>query len=673
MSSILVTLIIFLSAIGYGSLLPAKNGGGHVLIRLGAGLWLIAHLVFLVGMASLLYQVTLLVILLPGIVFLFLWPPPGLHVGSLFATIRQRLPHSWLEWLILVPTLFLLTLAVSGALTPPTARDSLVYHLALPKLYLEHHQWLEIPHNIFGYFPGLVEALYTMALGLGSHYPALVHAGFGLACLSAAVSLGSTLGLRREICLLSVAALAATPTFWAEMTWAYVDLANAFYWTLTAICFLRWCENKETYWLALLGLCMGAAIGCKYISFVLLPVISLGLLLELRRSGTSAWRQPLFTVTLPVITALVAISPWLSRNLILTGNPLYPFFSDLFPSSSPGWDGERAGLYQIMLTQYGGTDKGLLNYLVAPVRVFLTGRFNSVSHYDGELSFFYLLAFPLLFIRKQWRSKPGKLLGFSLIYLAYWSFSSQQARFLLVILPILAIVGGYFTQFYLADLTGKTVVNHFNTLRVHRLVVIVLLAVILLNGRGILALYAKETYLSYLLGKKSRQMYLSDKLDYYGMYRYINRYLPKDASLLLVKTGNQGYYLNRAYFSDAVFENHTFERILIRSASAAETAGIFRQKGWTHLLIRLEAFLKDHGPSIPAGRLRQFQAFLNGQCRLLKKDGAFWLFEIPDVAADPGEIHHTGVRTPRQKVGMHERPTRKPFAQINKRFLPSYT
>lgn len=642
MQSIFITLIIFLSAIGYGSVFPTRNPGEHLLIRLGVGLWLIAHLVFLLGITSLLYRVTLLAILLPGIAFFFLWRPPTPRLQALAGIIRQWLPQGRVEWLLLIPILFLVILAISGALTPPTARDSLVYHLALPKLYLEHHQWLEIPQNIYGYFPGLVEALYTMALGLGSHYPALVHAGFGVACLAATVSLGSMLGLRREICLLSVAALAATPTFWAEMTWAYVDLANTFYWTLTAICFLHWHKDKQRYWLPLLGFCVGAATGCKYTSLILLPVISLGLLFELRKSGYPGWRKTLFTVAVPVVTALLAVSPWLGRNLILTGNPLYPFFWDLFPSSSPGWDGERARLYQIMLTQYGGIDKSLLDYIVAPVRVFLTGRFHSVIHYDGELNLFYLLAWPLLFVRKQWDRRAGSLLGLSLIYLAYWSFSSQQARFLLVILPIMAVLAGYFTQICLRDLTEKITANHLNRLRVERLAAIAILALILFNGRGILALYEKGNYLDYLRGKKSFQAYLLDKLGYYGIYRYIDNYLPEEASLLLVKTGNRGYYLSRPYFSDAIFESHTFTKILARSNSAAETARICHQRGWTHLLIRLDSFLKEQGPFMAPVDLKRFQAFLNDHCGLLKRDGAFWLFEIRDIPAVAEESGHDG-------------------------------
>jgi len=642
MESILITLSIFSSGLGYGRLVLGKWFRGHLLIRLGVGLWIIAHLVLLLGVTSLLYRVCLLLVLLPGIAFFLFWIFQIHTEGGLAERIKQTLPRGWLEWSMVIPPLCLVVLAMGGALTPPTARDSLVYHLALPKLYLESHQWVEVPQNVYGYFPGLMEALYTIALGLGSPYPALVHAGFGIACLAATFFLGGVLGLRREICLLSVCALAATATLWAEMTWAYVDLANAFYWTLVVLCFLRWQNDRQRRWLLLLGFFMGAANGCKYTSLILLMVVPLGLLIELRKSTYQGWNKTISTVAVPLVTALVLALPWWARNLVLTGNPVYPFFWGLFPSSSPGWDAERAGLYQIMLAQYGGAHKGILDYVVAPVRVFLAARFDSVSRYDGELNAFCLLAWLLLLVRREKRGRPGEiLLGLSLVYLAYWSSTSQQARFLLPILPVMAVLGGFFVQIFLAGVAERITTPVITRRRIENLAVSCILVATLFNGRGIVALWHRGRYLDHLLGRESTDRYLLERLPYYGMYRYINRELPKHAVLLMVKTGNRGYYLERSYFSDAVFEAYTFTGILANSDSAAEVARTCHQRGWTHLLIRLRSFLEEQGPLMPRADLERFGAFLRGYCLLLKKDRGFWLFmieNVPVAAEKPGQM-----------------------------------
>lgn len=627
MLSILVTLTIFLSASGYGLLLPLRNTREHLLIRLGVGLWLIAHLVFLAGITANLYKGVLLVILLPGIAFFLLkslpWP-----LRSPSVKFRLRPPKSRIEWLILAPIVLLVILAISAALTPPTARDSLVYHLALPKLYLEHHRWLEIPENIFGYFPGLTEALYVLTMGLGSQYFALVHTALGVACLSATTLLGRAVGLRSEMRLLTVTALVATPTFWTEMTWAYVDLANTLYWTLAAVCFVRWQKDNQRYWLVLVGFFVGAASGCKYTSLILLALLPLGILLELRKSEKFDWWHTISMLTIPIMTALLTVSPWLGRNLILTGNPLYPLFWDFFPSSAPGWDAERARLYQILLAQYGGIEKNLLDYIVAPTRVFLSGQISSTLYYDGQLSFFYLLAFPKIIFKGRWHPETRTLFGLMLIYLVYWSVSSQQARFLLFILPMMAVLAGCFIQTGLPWMVAKITTNRLNRSRIEGLALSLVVVFILVNGREILNIYQKEGYLNYLLGRESTQTYLQGKLAYYKTYSYINENLPQKATIFLVKTGNHGYYLNRPYFSDAVFETYTLERFLSNSHTGTEVAWALRQRRLTHLLIRLDAFLREHGPRMREADLERFYAFLNDHCRLLMRDGPFWLFQI---------------------------------------------
>ncbi len=161
-----------------------------------------------------------------------------------------------------------------------------------------------------------------------------------------------------------------------------------------------------------------------------------------------------------------------------------------------------------------------------------------------------------------------------------------------------------------------------------------MVAIILFNGRGIVTLYQKENYLDYLAGRKSAHSYLQGKLGYYKVYTHINENLPKNATIFLVKTGNHGYYLDRSYFSDAVFETHTFERILRSSHTSSEMARRLRQKGLTHILIRLDAFLRDRGPLMQEADLKRLHGFLNNHGHLLFKDGPFWLFEITKTEKD---------------------------------------
>ena len=54
----------------------------------------------------------------------------------------------------------LCSLSLSLALVPAFATDALVYHLAVPKAYLEAGAIINLPNNIFSFYPQHIEMLY---------------------------------------------------------------------------------------------------------------------------------------------------------------------------------------------------------------------------------------------------------------------------------------------------------------------------------------------------------------------------------------------------------------------------------------------------------------------------------------------------------------------------------
>lgn len=629
--SVLITLIVFLSAIEYGRLALIKFGAGNSrLFSFGVGIWIISHLVLLMGVFSQLHMIPFSIILaFPLVFFLFTHLFNRFPNISIFNSIKEHLPHGGLEWLIATAGLILIVLAFSGALTPPSHRDSLLYHLALPKLYLEKGQWFDLPQNIYSYFPGMTEGLYTLVLGLGADYPALVHFGFGVACIAATLELGSLLGLQRATRLLCAVALLATPTFWSEMTWSYADLANTFFWIMTIICFFRWQDERSDYRLVLLGFFIGAANCTKYTSLLLFVLLPLGLLLEVNRGAgvPVTWRKALRTVAIPVSLGVLTAMPWWLRNIILTGDPLFPFFLDLFPAAASGWDAERAGMYQYMLSQYGGYEKGAWDYVIAPFKVFIVGRVDDLNLYDGRLGLYYLLPWPLLFFLRSCPRKAFYLAGIIVIFLVNWTLTSQQARFLLVILPLISVLTGCLAEAVIVCLNNKR--RLFTSATTNRIMITgVLLLLVLMNFHDTLGVYRQENYLSFLTGEKGKKEYLSAKLNYYEMYDFINTNLPGDARIFMVMTSNQGYYLDRPYFSDSIFESHTLVKLLKESDSAGEIAVACRQRGWTHLLIRPDFFFRLHEQDLPRDELNKFASFLNSNCRLINRSGPYRLLEI---------------------------------------------
>src|SRR5262249_4375046 len=135
---------------------------------------------------------------------------------------------------------------------------------------------------------------------------------------------------------------------------------------------------------------------------LLLPLVLIVLARWLRTADDSqgaatavpgAARLRTATVCLFVVTVLAG--PWYVRNWVQTGRPFFPFFPNLWPGSAPGWDLERARLYESLFALYGRPG-GMLADLLAPVLLSVTAQPELPNRYDGVLGIALLFALPVL-------------------------------------------------------------------------------------------------------------------------------------------------------------------------------------------------------------------------------------------------------------------------------------
>jgi hypothetical protein len=85
-----------------------------------------------------------------------------------------------LERLIWVAILVILIVEIALGFLPPTARDELTHHLAIPKLYARAGRIIEVPMAAYAYYPMLLDMLYTPLIYWGYDFIAKhIHALFG--------------------------------------------------------------------------------------------------------------------------------------------------------------------------------------------------------------------------------------------------------------------------------------------------------------------------------------------------------------------------------------------------------------------------------------------------------------------------------------------------------------
>jgi len=111
-------------------------------------------------------------------------------------------------------------------LTPPISRDALIHHLAVPKLWLKHGGFYEIPWAEYSYYPVYINIFYLVCLYLKNDIaPKFIHLGFGL-CTGWLIYFYLKQKFDRNWGLLGMVIFITTPIVVWLSTSAYIDLGQ---------------------------------------------------------------------------------------------------------------------------------------------------------------------------------------------------------------------------------------------------------------------------------------------------------------------------------------------------------------------------------------------------------------------------------------------------------------
>lgn len=564
----------------------------------------------------------------------------------------RSLPTRVTALLALLPV----ALAFVAALAPPTAKDALQYHMALPKAFLAAGGLADVPDNIANYFAlgAEMHGVWAMLLGrivstrvgeaaLGAvtyaFFPLLVAAVFGWARERA---------LSRVWAWLAAAMVAGVPTVAEVAGSGYVDVALALYVTLTIRAGARWWQTQDPADLLESALALGCALSVKLTAAFAVFVLTLMVLVRMRTPapGHSREHGRSFTGLAALAVGIVFAAPWYLRTWVRTGSPVFPFFAGIWPGQAPGWDLERSAMLVGFNALYGGADKGALDYLLTPLRLSLAGHRQVAAGYEGVLGVSFLVGAALIL----WAWARGSLDVECRIaavsggaFFVWWLASAQVLRYLLPALPLLAVAAAAAA----AALTARAVVGP--SLR------LVLTAGVVAGEVVMGAWFAEDDPLLATTGAEPRAAYLERRLDYYPYYRLINDSLPADAKIWLVNTRRDTYHLERPCVGDYIFEDYTLRKWIESSLTGREVQRRALAAGITHVLIRHDIILFARTPPVDDRRptsetlaeVERLRAFLNEGTRVLRADKRFALVELkrgPEPVPSPESPHRSGTR-----------------------------
>jgi hypothetical protein len=401
------------------------------------------------------------------------------------ATLRRTIPGDdpkpgdW-SWpsivgfgLIVGPFLLIMVL---GAMLPTIDFDAIEYHVQGPKEYFQGGRIAFLPHNVYTSMPFGIEMLHLLGMEVVDDWWLGALVGQLLVALfapMAAVLIGLTarrIGSDRAAWVASVAYL-TTPWVYRLAVLPYVEgplcyFHAALIWAVFRRGGLRTQDSglrtqdsepvgssKRTQGsglgtrgtepiggthgpsklspespvlspFALVGLLAGGAMAIKY------PALISAVIPFSAWAIWAAWRSRDWRIAVAFgLGVAVVMAPWLGKNVIDTGNPVYPLGYKVFGAShwDPGRDAKWSAAHGPKAIEGSELWRSIVD---------VAGRS------DWQSPVFAALA-PLAFLRREWRKNVAWLALYSAyLFLTWWLFTHRLDRFWLPILPPLAILAG---------------------------------------------------------------------------------------------------------------------------------------------------------------------------------------------------------------------------------------
>ena len=435
-------------------------------------------------------------------------------------------------------------IAVSAPISSP---DALLYHAADPRLFAQSHRIFEIPWNSSSYEPSSVEMLVLDGFLLwnpvqGAFVPLLL----ALAALAAVGGFAYRVA-GRSVALLAAVIFFAQPFMVWEATSLFIETGIALMVALAAWNLFAFVRHSEGGALVLAGVFAGGAAGMKYLGLIAaLTLAAVLALLLLRR--LNAQRALLFAIA----AAAVAL-PWYVKNAILTGNPFYPHIFG-------GLNSSAARELRYSMNSFG-SGRSPLDFVLLPARLLADAK-----PFDGGeyLSPLFVIFAPVAALLSRGRAILIACAGV-LLYLIAWFVTTQQARFLVPLMPAMAV------------LAALGIVALARESRLGRLLATTVTAAALTVGLGASTVYAAQ-FVPVVLGTQPSDQFLRQKVSNYHGIEWLNRSLGHDDR---VATDVWALFYLRVPYTPF----GTMGDLLPANAGPAATRAFVSKYGITHIAI----------------------------------------------------------------------------------------
>ncbi|MDQ1318000.1 MAG: 2 protein [Candidatus Poribacteria bacterium] len=498
----------------------------------GVGLGIVSYLTLALGLLGLIYKWVYLLFL--GILICFtlyeIWKSKKfLHISwQKLRTSFSTKPKTYFGYsLLIIPSIYIV-LSLLNALAPPSDFDSLMYHLAIPKIWIQNHRIIYIPYIFQSEYHLTIETLYTLGMVLTNDISAclviwMLSILFLLTIFSFCQRYFSI-----KVGILASGALCCTPLYSAISTRSMVDIPVGYFAFLGLYALFMYMEKNDYKTLTLIGITTGLAVAIKHTGLVITALLFITIIiLNIKRNG---FRMVSFKhVILFGIIILLISAPWYIKSFINTGKFIT---SSVDVSSAAGISGNQGIIANFtILNILEKIQKIVINFL----------RFISIDmlfHRSLSKTLWgvgpFILAFVPLALVKGMDKTIKLILIYSISGLFLFSILSHQhhVRFALPMFASLSVIGAY-SVFGLLEKYKPLV----------RFIQIIILAIFLLNIIP-LAKYTLNA-LPVVIGSETKEHYLNRVIRLYDVVEYANNNIGNDVKILSMDL--RVYYFDKPY------------------------------------------------------------------------------------------------------------------------------
>ncbi len=512
-------------------------------------------------------------------------------------------------------------------ITPPYSRDALIHHLAIPKLWIKHGGFYEIPWAPFSYYPMNIELLYMLCLIIGNDILSkVIHLLFTLG-----VSIIIYKFIRKKISsiygLLGSIIWLTTPIVTNVGTIAYIDIGLTFFIFISLILIIDNLQKSLSLRnIILSSIFTGLALGSKYNALIAYPLlISIIFLREIKFSPFIRVLKISFSYI--IISSIIA-SPWYIKNYILTGNPIYPRHLPIRLHKMERINNTKMQANHIKIETrlertpllnrkliYG---ENILEIMAVPIRIFFQGKDDNARYFDGVLNPIFLIFFPFAFLLKKYRRDTYYLGSFAWYFILMVFFlENMRVRWILPALPMLTIITIY----------GIKAIYNRKSIFLKITIGMIITCLI-----GYNAIYSYKRLIKikpyrYILKKETRDEFLLRTVGSYKPIKWLNNNLPENAKVLFILIGHRGYYCDRDYrllpnFGEGLLDN------LVKINNYKNTLSIFKNLGVTHILANHYLIFKYLNSKYDIQTIEGFKKNMIAISDILYNDGPYSILKL---------------------------------------------